>query len=183
MMVASDFMPTSIYDHLDGKQRSGWSDRKSKTSASRSYNSDHHSRSAKSSRKYSQPPLRSSHSAKAPQSISKRRNNLPQQSSFVVYDYDDYTNAEVLSKNGYGKVDRSGDAYISTSSYGSGGGGYHECCELVADPLTFLMLLLAIGGATFFLNIQITMILGRKRRRRSIGADFGSMSDIVNLGK
>ncbi len=68
-------------------------------------------------------------------------------------------------------VDKSSDYGGSYSSYGvSGGGGSYnaekDCCELVVDPLTFFTLLAFIVGGTAFLNVVVTMVLGRKRRRR-----------------
>ncbi len=81
--------------------------------------------------------------------------------------------------------------YGGSSGYGHGGyGGKKECCELVVDPLAFLTMLAFIGAGTAFLNVQITMILGRKkRRRRGLNGDaeeqtlFGGIMDVAQQGR
>merc|ERR1712045_615012 len=62
----------------------------------------------------------------------------------------------------------------ASSTYGSGSdllgafsSGGSDCCPPVVDPLTFIALLGFIAAATYFLQQQITMLLGRRRRKRS----------------
>ncbi len=47
-----------------------------------------------------------------------------------------------------------------------GGHGHRKCCPHVVDPLGFVALLAAIPVVTFFLNMQITMFIGKKKRKR-----------------
>ncbi len=55
----------------------------------------------------------------------------------------------------------------------SGGG---DCCPHVVDPLLFTAALVAIPVAVFYLNQQITMNLGRKRRRkRNLQSEISSL--------
>jgi len=46
-----------------------------------------------------------------------------------------------------------------------------ECCELVVDPLSYFAILGLLFGATAFLNVAITMNIGRRRRRRSSASE------------
>ncbi len=85
-----------------------------------------------------------------------------------------------LNGGGYSDYDsKSVDRLEERSSFYDYGGhhyGHHDCCPLVVDPLTFLCLLCAILGATYFLNVVITMSIvannrrRRRRRRRRRGA-------------
>ena len=65
-------------------------------------------------------------------------------------------------------------------------GGYgheekKECCPLVIKPLVLLALLGTLAAATAFLNVLITMNIGRrKRRRRSSPVGSSSSSALVN---
>ncbi len=94
------------------------------------------------------------------------------------YSIDVQNGAVVPSKNSVAS-----DKSYASQDYGYGGGyGHvrHECCPLVVDPLTVAALLSFIAGGTAFLNVQITMILGRKRRKRGT---VGSFLDEINLGE
>ncbi len=91
-----------------------------------------------------------------------------------------------IHKDEYGLSGYGGSSgYGTHSGYGGGGGhgGYDkpkECCELVVDPLTFATLMAAIIGGTAFLNVVVTMVLGRKRRRRrSDGGGGGAISESI----
>ena len=95
---------------------------------------------------------------------------------------------------GYGNIERSsGYGHSGYGGHGHGHGGYGkkklECCELVVDPLTFAALMAAIIGGTAFLNVVVTMVLGRKRRRRRRSQWEGPRThhhqifDVFNLGK
>jgi hypothetical protein len=57
-----------------------------------------------------------------------------------------------------------GDMFISPSEHGGG-----DCCPHVVDPLALCLFLAGIAIVAFYLNMQITMNLGRKRRRRRSG--------------
>ncbi len=103
---------------------------------------------------------------------------------YANYDYDDgggYGGGGGANSRAHQPVHQA----IERSGYGHSGHGhghkYLECCELVVDPLTFASLLASILGGTLFLNVQITMILGRKRRKRSYQQE--SVMDVVNLGE
>ena len=109
--------------------------------------------------------------------------------------YDDYDGGVYNSYNqggvgGAGVGAGGAGAVIERSSgYGhhhSGHGYGHkklECCELVVDPLTFATLLAGIIGGTAFLNVVVTMVLGRKRRRRRSDGVSEEVFDIFHLGK
>lgn len=59
-----------------------------------------------------------------------------------------------------------------------------ECCPLVVDPLTVISLIGFIAAATGFLNTQITMLLRKKRRRRSAaGIESLSASGAEPIGR
>ena len=103
--------------------------------------------------------------------------------------YDRSSPADYLSKrtgdyetsryddSGYNSYD---NAPIERFGSHSGYGHHHkkECCPLVIKPLVFLALLGSLAAATAFLNVLITMNLGRKRRRRrrseSSSAELGT---------
>jgi hypothetical protein len=73
----------------------------------------------------------------------------------------------------------SGGGYDDDEGHGggySGGGGHDDqpCCPLVVDPFCLLAILAGIGFFAYFLNIVITMKLGR-RRKRAVGVE-GSAS-------
>ena len=76
-----------------------------------------------------------------------------------------------LSGSGYDYPDYGPSSLGYKSSVSSGSTGYNkepECCPLVVDPLTFFTLLGFLAGATYFLNVLITMnIMPRRRRRES----------------
>ncbi len=106
---------------------------------------------------------------------------------------DDYStdvqNGAVVSNENSVASDKSYASQDYGYGGGGGGGGYHssgyghvrhECCPLVVDPLTVAALLSFIAGGAAFLNVQITMILGRKRRKRGT---VGSFLDEINLGE
>ena len=56
-----------------------------------------------------------------------------------------------------------------SASYSS---GYGECCPPVVDPYTWLALIGGIALATFFLQMAIVNIIGRKRKRRRRSDDW-----------
>ena len=89
---------------------------------------------------------------------SRYRDPLSRRSGYG-YDYHD---------DGYGHHGGGGhgaDKYGSYTGYGHHG-HKKECCPLVVKPLVFLALLGSLAAATAFLNVLITMNIGRKRRRR-----------------
>ncbi len=122
--------------------------------------------------------------------------------AYPAGDYEDYSNAKYdigggggaggaygggagAGYAGYGNIERS-------SGYGHSGHGHHgyghkklECCELVVDPLTFASLLASIIGGTAFLNTVVTMVLGRKRRRRRSNGEgpLDEYLDVMKLGE
>ncbi len=73
--------------------------------------------------------------------------------------------------SGFGSSGEGDGAAGSNGAYDEGdeaaysGGGGESCCPLVVDPITLLALLALIALGTYFLNIIITMKLGRRRRR------------------
>lgn len=90
----------------------------------------------------------------------------------------------------------SGHKYNSQQAGDTGSFSHHhhhkkKCCPLVVDPLTLAALLGFIAAATAFLRIQITMILGRRKRRRRyldtvVGPDLevgAVMADIAWEGR
>ena len=71
----------------------------------------------------------------------------------------------------------SGYGSESSSGYGS------DCCPPVVDPLTFTALLGFIGAATYFLQFTITMLLAKRRRKRSLKSGRPEHAfDYINLG-
>ena len=100
------------------------------------------------------------------------------------YDYEDY------SPQGYSKypsqnnkrtsnhqkapakvsVRRSGGSWDIRDMFIAPSGGYHDpCCPHVVDPIALLAFLAAIPLVTFFLNQQIIMFIGKKKRKRNFG--------------
>ena len=84
-----------------------------------------------------------------------------------------YSYPQPLSRrNGYGHDYDYHDPYGDHKPEKYGGSFDHyghekkECCPLVIKPLVFLALLGTLAAATAFLNVLITMNIGRKRRRR-----------------
>ena len=80
--------------------------------------------------------------------------------------------------NGYKQGGKPNDPALEKSSKSEGnygaymsGHGKVECCPLVVKPLVLLAILAALAAATAFLNVLITMNLGRRKRRkrRSLG--------------
>ena len=60
---------------------------------------------------------------------------------------------------------------------GSHSSGYgDQCCPPVVDPYTLLALIGGIALATFFLQMSIVNIIGRKRRRRRDTGGEGGIS-------
>ena len=91
------------------------------------------------------------------------------------FDYDeDYHSSYGFGSNGM-------------ANYGGfSGGGMDEdgCCPLVVDPLTLAALLAGVAGATYFLNILITMnIMMRKRRDLKLKEGFLDMLNLGRLGR
>ncbi len=76
-----------------------------------------------------------------------------------------------------------GDGGGKVASFGHHSGYGHkkklECCELVVDPLTFASLLAQILGGAAFLNVLVSMNLGRKRRRRRYVEDPLELEEIL----
>merc|ERR1711892_221344 len=72
---------------------------------------------------------------------------------------------ESLPGNHYG----TGRTMSLGGSYSSGYGD--QCCPPVVDPYTFLALIGGIALATFFLQMAIVNIIGKKRRRRDAGGE------------
>ena len=67
-------------------------------------------------------------------------------------------------------------------------GGYSHgghCCDLVVDPVIVLTLVGAIVGATYFLNVAITMniTMKRKKRKKRRKRDAAIVDDDVVRGK
>ncbi len=147
--------------------------------------------------------------------VEEALNTLNGNGNYPAADYEDYGVSSKFDIGGGGGGGYAGgsDGYGDAAGYG-GGGGYNierssgyghsghghggyghkklECCELVVDPLTFASLLAGILGGTAFLNVVITMVLGRKRRRRRSFSDSDSVGDgsvkqqlfdVFNLGE
>ncbi len=153
-MVASNYVPTSIYDNMS----KGW--RKGGKSSTRS-----------STRKLGRTTYQSSGQPKESSLYSVSRKNA------YVYDYDD----DYVDRSGVARVvDDDEVLYHASEDHGSGG---KHCCELVVDPLSVVALFAAILVGTAFLNTVITMVLGRRKRRRRRGADTYQIFDAINLGK
>ena len=111
-----------------------------------------------------------------------------QQQQYKQYQYyGDRSGNSYGYNSGYGGVP-SGYGYQSNSRFGGyssgsgsgsghsgsgGGGGGQDCCPLVVDPLTLFTLIAFIAGATYFLNLAITMnITGRKKRKKRDGGTW-----------
>ena len=202
--VASHFVPTSIYDNIY-EQRKGWGGggggggggapppgRREK----KLYGRGKVGKSKGAGRRKGVAAFQAARPPPPPQPkedesaySSVRRNGN------FVYDYDDYYGVGGVGVGGVatGRVDRSGDAIYVSEHSGGGGEKGADCCELVVDPLTFVSILSAILAGTAFLNVLITMNIGRKRRRRRRrdlddlsaggGGDSSFLFDVLNQGR
>ncbi len=86
-------------------------------------------------------------------------------------DRDAYIRDYIRSDPYYRRHNGGGGAVVdrldSTGEFGGYGGGHEkECCPLVVKPLVLVALLGSLAAATAFLNVLITMNIGRRRRRR-----------------
>ena len=108
--------------------------------------------------------------------MSRQRFRIPAASSFRI----------PAASNSYKSYDSYDDYDIERSSgqHGAFSGGGGDCCPLVVDPKTFLVLLGFIGLAVYFLQIEITMsmlMMARKRKRRSF-THISPPLDIIHAG-
>ena len=82
-----------------------------------------------------------------------------------------------------------GHSGYSNDHSGYNYGGYDtihksECCEQVIDNYSFLALMIFIGLATYFLQVAITMNLGRRKKRSAAksGMQNNLLDIIINSG-
>ena len=101
------------------------------------------------------------------------RNRRYRYDSPAYYDYNDYGSSFNYAKNpgpapSPPKISerQSGSWDIRDMFIAPSGGHSQKCCPHVVDPLGFLAFLAAIPIATFFLNNQIVMFLGKKKKKR-----------------
>ena len=110
------------------------------------------------------------------------KNNLKgSASSFHSFGHSGYSDGYSGYSNGHSGYsnDHSGYNY----------GGYDtihksECCEQVIDNYSFLALMIFIGLATYFLQVAITMNLGRRKKRSATksGMQNNLLDIIINSG-
>ncbi len=113
--------------------------------------------------------------------------------SFQDYDYYHYegmglygnppppppqADSRVLSRRSHLQDFQEKEDFSFISSDHHFGGGEKKCCPLVVDPLTVVTLLVFIAAAAAFLNVAITMDIGRKRRRRRSKTSIGDGGEI-----
>lgn len=106
------------------------------------------------------------------------------------YDYDYYNNndynyspknnrAHVAKKSPQSSVRRAKGSWDVRDMFIAPSGGHHnKCCPHVVDPLAFLAFLAAIPVVTFFLNMQITMFIGKRKRKRNFGSSLSAIEGV-----
>ena len=104
-------------------------------------------------------------------SVEKRLELMPEllsTLSSLVHHYGGYYNEHHHHNDGYG-------------GYGHHG-GYHDCCPLVVNPLTYIALLSFLAAAVYLLREQIFMsnlMMAKRRKRR----DLMHFDEIITSGR
>ena len=83
--------------------------------------------------------------------------------------YSGYSNGHSGYSNDYSGYDYGGYDTIHKSG----------CCEQVIDNYSFLALMIFIGLATYFLQVAITMNLGRRKKRSAKSGMQKNLLDII----
>ena len=83
--------------------------------------------------------------------------------------YSGYSNGHSGYSNDYSGYDYGGYDTIHKSG----------CCEQVIDNYSFLALMIFIGLATYFLQVAITMNLGRRKKRSAKSGMQNNLLDII----
>ena len=83
--------------------------------------------------------------------------------------YSGYSNGHSGYSNDYSGYDYGGYDTIHKSG----------CCEQVIDNYSFLALMIFIGLATYFLQVAITMNLGRRKKRSAKSGMQNNLVDII----
>ena len=110
------------------------------------------------------------------------RNNLKgSASSFHSFGHSGYSDGYSGYSNGHSGYsnDYSGYDYGGYDTIHKSG-----CCEQVIDNYSFLALMIFIGLATYFLQVAITMNLGRRKKRSAAksGMQNNLLDIIINSG-
>ena len=105
------------------------------------------------------------------------RNNLKgSASSFHSFGHSGYSDGYSGYSNGHSGYsnDYSGYDYGGYDTIHKSG-----CCEQVIDNYSFLALMIFIGLATYFLQVAITMNLGRRKKRSAKSGMLNNLLDII----
>ena len=105
------------------------------------------------------------------------RNNLKgSASSFHSFGHSGYSDGYSGYSNGHSGYsnDHSGYNYGGYDTIHKSG-----CCEQVIDNYSFLALMIFIGLATYFLQVAITMNLGRRKKRSAKSGMQNNLLDII----
>ena len=105
------------------------------------------------------------------------RNNLKgSASSFHSFGHSGYSDGYSGYSNGHSGYsnDHSGYNYGGYDTIHKSG-----CCEQVIDNYSFLALMIFIGLATYFLQVAITMNLGRRKKRSAKSGMQNNLVDII----
>ena len=105
------------------------------------------------------------------------RNNLKgSASSFHSFGHSGYSDGYSGYSNGHSGYsnDYSGYDYGGYDTIHKSG-----CCEQVIDNYSFLALMIFIGLATYFLQVAITMNLGRRKKRSAKSGMQNNLLDII----
>ena len=105
------------------------------------------------------------------------RNNLKgSASSFHSFGHSGYSDGYSGYSNGHSGYsnDYSGYDYGGYDTIHKSG-----CCEQVIDNYSFLALMIFIGLATYFLQVAITMNLGRRKKRSAKSGMQNNLVDII----
>ena len=105
------------------------------------------------------------------------RNNLKgSASSFHSFGHSGYSDGYSGYSNGHSGYsnDYSGYDYGGYDTIHKSG-----CCEQVIDNYSFLALMIFIGLATYFLQVAITMNLGRRKKRSAKSGMQKNLLDII----
>ena len=101
-----------------------------------------------------------------------------------------YSNGQSGYSNGHSGYSNGHSGYSNGhSGYSNGHSGYSngydtvvhksECCEPVIDNYSFLALMIFISLATYFLQVAITMNLGRRKKRSAKSRIQNNLLDII----
>ena len=105
------------------------------------------------------------------------RNNLKgSASSFHNFGHSGYSDGYSGYSNGHSGYsnDHSGYNYGGYDTIHKSG-----CCEQVIDNYSFLALMIFIGLATYFLQVAVTMNLGRRKKRSAKSGMQKNLLDII----